>query len=185
MSERENEVEELVKSVKNGCYDRFDELIKSCVFIPKTALSFLPKLGYENDDLYQEAVIVLLRALHSYDPEKGAGFRTYSSLCIKNHFSSMIRSGNRLKNAAMLDYVPLDDTVMADYENPEELWIEKEADSDRIKSIIPKLSAFEKNVLSLYLKGISAKDISEKLGKTEKAVYNALQRVRQKLRPQN
>ena len=182
MPEREKDIEKLVISVKNGCYDSFDRLSELCIFIPKAALDFLPNLGFERDDLYQEAVIVLLRAIHSYDPEKGAGFRTYSSVCIKRHFLSMIRSGKRYRNAAMVDYLPLDETVIADCENPEEIWIEKENYSDRINNLFCGLSSLEKDVLTYYLKGISIKEISAKLSKSEKSVYNALQRIRKKLK---
>ena len=182
MPEREKDIEKLVISVKNGYYDSFDRLSELCIFIPKAALDFLPKLGFERDDLYQEAVIVLLRAIHSYDPEKGAGFRTYSSVCIKRHFLSMIRSGKRFKNAAMVDYLPLDESVIADCENPEEIWIEKENYSDRINDLLIGLSSLEKEVLTYYLKGISIKEISEKLFRSEKSVYNALQRIRKKFK---
>lgn len=182
MLECEKEVEELVISVKNGCYDRFDKLSKLCVFIPRSALDFLPKFGFEQDDLYQEAVIALLKAIHSYDPKKGAGFRTYSSICIRRHFLSAIRSANRYKNVAMVDYLPLDENVPSDFENPEEIWIEKESYFDSIGNLLSGLSALEKEVLTYYLKGISIKDISVKLSKNEKSVYNALRRIRQKLK---
>ena len=113
---------------------------------------------------------------------RAAGFRTYASVCIKNHIVSLLRNGQRAKHSALLDYVSIDEIDIESKNQPETDWIEKEAFFDIKKQIIKVLSGFELEALRLYLYGFSYKDIAEKLEKSEKSVSNALSRVRKKLR---
>ena len=101
---------------------------------------------------------------------------------VKNHIFSLLRSGQRPKNSAKIDYVPIEDVDIASKNEPEADWIEKEAFLGIKKRIFEILSKFELEVLQLYLGGFSYKAIGEKLGKSEKSVGNALSRVRKKLR---
>lgn len=179
MSENESNIEKIVADVKNGDYDRLDELIRLCVFVPKNALPVAQKLGFEFDDLRQEGVVALLYALHSYDSAFGAGFKTYSSLCIRRRFASVLRMTNSSKHLSMADYVSIDD----EYALPEEPdWMQKVELSDIKERLLRLLSKLEKDVFGLYLGGFSYREISAKLGKSEKAVGNALQRVKEKLK---
>ncbi len=182
MNKSERSIEVMAEEIRRGNYADFGKLLHLCAYIPKEALEEATKQGYEKEDVYQEAVIAFLHALHTYDETRGAGFRTYASACIKNHTVSLLRSGRRQKSAAMLDYVPIEEADLVFENDPEKDWIEKEELSDLKKRILSVLSDFEGAVLRLYLEGFSYKSIAEKLGKTEKSVGNALSRVRKKLR---
>ena len=185
MCKGEKSIEAMADDIRRGDYNDFGKLLRLCAYIPKETFAAALKLGYEKEDIYQESVIAFLRALHSYDKKGGAGFRTYASLCIKNHIASLLRGGNRIKNRAMLDYVPIEDIDIAFENGPEAEWIEKEAFIDMKKRITESLSGFELEVLKLYLGGLSYAKIGEKLGKTEKSVSNALSRARKKLQGKN
>ena len=182
MCKNKNSVEAMAEKIRSGDYNDFGKLLHLCAYIPKETFLAAEKLGYEKEDIYQESVVAFLHALHSYDEKNGAGFRTFASVCIKNHISSILRTGNRLKNIAMMDYIPIDDVDLASKSEPETDWIEKETFSNMKKRIFEVLSEFELEVLKLYLGGLSYKSIGEKLGKTEKSIGNALFRVRKKLR---
>lgn len=182
MNTSERSIEAMAEKIRRGDYNDFGKLLGLCAYIPKETLEEATKQGYEKEDVYQEAVIAFLRALHTYDENRGAGFRTYASVCIKNHIASLLRSGRRQKSAAMVDYVPIEEANLVSENDPETDWIEKEELSDLKKQILSVLSDFEANVLRLYLRGFSYKTIAEKLGKTEKSVGNALSRVKNKLR---
>lgn len=182
MCKNEESIESMAKKIRSGDYSDFGKLLHICAYIPKETFSAAEKLGYEKEDIYQESVVAFLHALHSYDEKKGANFRTFASVCIRNHFISILRSGRKPKNSAMVDYVPIDDVDLVSKNEPEEDWIEKEAFIDTKKRIFQILSEFENKVLQLYLGGFSYKAIGEKLGKTEKSVGNALSRIRKKLR---
>ena len=182
MCKNKNSIESMAEEIRNGKYDDFGKLLHLCAYIPKETFAMAEKLGYEKEDILQESVVAFIHALHSYEKEKGAGFKTYAYVCIKNHISSILRSGQRPKNCAMVDYVPLEDIDLVSKSEPEADWIEKEAFFDIKKRISEVLSEFELEVLRLYLGGFSYKSIGEKLGKTEKSVGNALSRVRKKLR---
>ena len=182
MCKNEESIESMAEKIRGGDYTDFGKLLHLCAYIPQKTFSDAEKIGYEKEDIYQESVVAFLRALHSYDEKKGAGFRTFASVCIKNHISSILRSGKRPKNSPMVDYVPIDDIDLASKNEPETDWIEKETFSNMKKRISKLLSEFELEVLRLYLGGFSYKAIGEKLGKTEKSVGNALSRIRKKIR---
>ena len=182
MCKNEESIESMAEKIRSGDYTDFGKLLHLCAYIPKETFSEAAKLGYEKEDICQESVLAFLHALHSYDEKKGAGFRTFAYVCIRNHLASILRSGRRSKNSAMVDYVPIDDIDLASESGPETDWIEKEAFIDMKKRIFQLLSEFETEVLRLYLGGLSYKTIGEKLGKTEKSVGNALSRIRKKLR---
>ena len=182
MCENKCTIEAMAEKIRGGDYSNFGKLLHLCAYIPKNVLAEAQKLGYETEDIYQESVVAFLHALHSYDEKNKAGFRTFASVCIKNHIFSILRTGQRPKNFAMVDYVPIEDLNLASKSEPETDWIEKEAFFSTKKRIFEVLSKFEQDVLRLYLGGFSYKTIGEKLGKSEKSIGNALSRVRKKLR---
>ena len=182
MSCIESDPEKLAAAVRDGDYSVFGELARLCVYLPESAVSLGNRLGLERDDLYQEALLALLHALHSYDPQKSS-FRTYSALCVKRQICSVLRSGFRQKNRALFNYVPFDDLDFISVDGPESDWILREELRDRREKAFSGLSPFENAVLGLYLGGLTYREIAEKLGKTEKSVGNALSRIRSKLRP--
>ncbi len=182
MCENKSSIEAMAEKIRGGDYNDFGKLLHLCAYIPKNVLAEAKKLGYENEDIYQESVVAFLHALHSYDEKKEASFRTFASVCIRNHIYSILQSGKKAKNFAMVDYVPIEDISLASEKEPETDWIEKETFFNMKKRIFEVLSKFELEVLRLYLGGFSYKEIGEKLYKSEKSIGNALSRVRKKLR---
>lgn len=131
----------------------------------------------EYDDLFQEGTLALYNAACTYDENKEASFKTYVSVCIDNRMLSVKR---REKNV----YLPGDDEVTAadDFSNPEDLVIARENIAVFYKQMKELLSEKEYNVLTLYLSGCSYDTIALELQLPRKAVDNALQRVRRKLK---
>ena len=97
-SEPVKEVNDEIRTLINEMFETMDaaegvglaapqvgKLLRLCAYIPKEAFSEAKKFGYEEEDILQESVLAFLRALNSYDEKKEAGFRTYASVCIKNH----------------------------------------------------------------------------------------------------
>ena len=174
--------EEFVSSARSGNAESLAALAAKCVYIPRRLAEVAAGLGMDMDDLRQEALIALMRALHSYSPEQGAGFTTYASVCIRRHLCSAIRAGFRQKNLPMVGYLPLDDGPSGAGVDPEALIIEKEDFMAAKEQIFGWLSLFEREMLGMYLCGLSYTEIAKKTGKTEKSVGNALARARRKLR---
>ena len=151
-------------------------------------------IGGEPDDVYQEGMIGLFKAIRDYSEEKGATFATFATLCIRNQIKTAINRSNRKKHSPLNEYVSIyageetgealayDLEADADRSNPEQMMIAKEhlqMFTEKIKSLVSEMEA---QVLELYLEGLSYGAIAEKLNIPEKSVDNALQRIRTKLK---
>ena len=150
--------------------------------------------GGDSDDLIQEGMIGLFKAIRDYSPDKAASFSTFASVCIRRQIQNAITNSNRKKHVPLNSYVSLymnseeGDNFMLEErlstsreEDPEKLLIAREQIEDRNARIKKELSKLEQQVLKLYLQGLSYEEIAEQLGKTEKSIDNALQRIRGKL----
>lgn len=141
--------------------------------------------GAEAEDLRQEAYLALLAAVRTYDPARGAQFRTYAASCVSNALKNVRAASLTKKSRALLNTVPLDevqDTLTEENEDPEGLYIGRET-AERLERLIDEtLSAYEKEVFSLYLNGCGYEQTATKLNATPKSVDNALQRARKKLK---
>ncbi len=136
--------------------------------------------GMEFDDAVQEGIIGLFSALRTFDEARGVSFPTYAGVCVQNAVASAVRASQRLKNAPLNEACPYFEVDSAP--SPEELLLQSERVSQTMHSIVTRLSPMEKRVLRLFLKGDSYADIARRLGVSEKAIDNAMQRVRLKLR---
>lgn len=131
----------------------------------------------DRDDLFQEGMLGLLSAVRSFSPERGASFRTYAAVCVNNRIVSALRGANGVQ------LVPLDDRVLPDAaQSPEEAQLLRDAYETLLQRMRDRLSATEQTVLHLFLNGLSYREIAEETGLPQKAVDNALQRARRKLR---
>ena len=137
-------------------------------------------LGFEFDDAVQEGIIGLFDAINSFDVDKSASFKTYASVCIKNSITQALRTATRKKHQPLNTYLPLDERQSV--VGPEQIAIEKENYATTICKINKDLSKFEKKVLRLFLQGNSYVEIAQKSICTIKAVDNALNRIRRKLK---
>ncbi|MBQ8413328.1 MAG: sigma-70 family RNA polymerase sigma factor, partial [Lachnospiraceae bacterium] len=150
-------------------------------------------IGAETEDLAQEGMIGLFKAVRDYESDKGASFLTFATMCVRNQIKTAITASNRKKHIPLNSYISIyaEDTEdgfplmeleadRSDY-NPEELVLAREQNSDLKNRIDSELSTYEKKVIDLYLDGLSYLDIADRLGKTEKSIDNALTRIRSKL----
>lgn len=150
-------------------------------------------VGGAPEDLIQEGMLGLLSAIRQYDPKQNAAFKTYAELCIKNRILSAVKTDSRLKHNPLNDGVPLDSLLSEESQipllaytelfrrTPEEQVLARENKMELQQSFKRCLSPMERNVLRLYLDGLSYQEIAEQTGKPIKAVDNAIQRIRRKL----
>lgn len=180
----DEELLERMRMGENGISDYLMEKYKSLV---RKKARTLYLMGGERDDLIQEGMIGLFRAVMDFQPDKGASFMTFAGLCIDRQLYNAVQSSQRQKNLPLNSYVSFSDEdenrlEQLWVENPESIVIERE-DVRAFKEEISKiLSPMEKKVLDAYLRGDSYEEIAGMLGKSQKSVDNALARVRGKIR---
>ena len=144
--------------------------------------------GLEQEDLVQEARIGLLKAVRSYDAAKGVPFTAYATLCMKRRLATVISVALGDRQRPLQDYLPLSESedLIAPgsgmLQDPEAQLILDEENLLQRRKIRSLLSGFEQKALNLYLAGDSYEAMAAKLHTSQKAVDNALQRVRRKLR---
>ena len=154
-------------------------------------------LGGDSEDLIQEGMIGLFKAVQDYDMGRDASFSTFAELCINRQMYTAVQAAKRKKHFPLNFYVSLDgeetgedregpglSELLADRTklNPEELFLDTERVAYLEKLIEEELSDFEKQVLDLYITGMSYSQIAKVLGRDEKATDNALQRLKSKIK---
>ena len=148
--------------------------------------------GGSGEDLIQEGMIGLLSAIRQFDPDNGSSFHYFAEYCIRKRLQSAIKSASRKKHLPLNDGLSLeqlsedsDSQLSATPEvfrhDPEDLVLARESKEELYDAFSRCLSKMENRVLSCYLDGYSYRDIAARLGKDEKAVDNAVQRIRRKL----
>ena len=180
---------ELIRRAKTG-----DEAALTLLIEQYASAVRLRAVGFANrpldaDDLFQEGMIALLKAVRHFREDQSTSFKTFAFICINNKLRSARKAHLRGKNAPLRDYVSLSDTqeaqqlLLADEgADPEKLVIAGEQVDVRRRQIDALLSPFEKQVLTCYLSSYSYEEMAKRLDSSAKAVDNALQRVRRKLR---
>lgn len=178
------------KQITDYIMDKYKNLVRS-----KAGSMFI--LGADRDDLIQEGMIGLFKAIRDYDCGRDASFFTFAELCISRQMYSAVQAAGRMKHIPLNSYISLYGggtgpgeeeengvlPVLADNGlNPEDLVIDKENVEYLEKQIEQELSAFEKQVLDLHLTGMSYSQIARVLGRDEKSTDNALQRIKGKIK---
>ncbi len=145
-------------------------------------------VGADSDDVIQEGMIGLYKAVLGYDGERDASFGTFASLCVRRQIVSAVRSASRLKNSPLNDYVslsPREDGEMMEETgvepDPADAVMQQESEHLMRDKLNRLLSEFEWQVLGLFLAGKTYREIGQAVGKDAKSVDNALRRIRQKL----
>lgn len=151
-------------------------------------------IGADHEDIVQEGMIGLYKAIRDFDTAKQTSFRVFSDLCIKRQIITAIKAATRQKHLPLNSYVSLNkpvygedderslmDVTEGNVTNPEELYINQEEMLSMQIMMEEALSGFERQVLSAYLDGKSYQEIAESIGSHVKAVDNALQRIKKKL----
>ena len=188
--------EQLLCDYKNGNQEIMDYLMvkyKSMVWKKARAMYLL---GGENEDLIQEGMIGLIKAVRDFDVTQKTSFSSFAELCVSRQMYSAIEASNRKKHLPLNSYVslyedseqvgegrslPLIDTIESSKENdPEVLYFGKEYTEAFAEQLKELLSPLENHVLYLHLMGTDYRTIAELLGKSPKSVDNALQRIKTK-----
>ncbi len=185
--------EDLIARIREDDTDAMDHLIDKYRNLVKRETREVYMIGADSEDLVQEGMIGLFKAIRDYTPDRNASFFTFAVICIKRQIYTAVTSSNRKKNAPLNNYISfyaddedgyskiIDSLVAEDESDPERTVILKERMGGLLERIDTALSAFEREVLKLYLDGWSYTEIAGKLSKPEKSIDNAIQRIRKKL----
>lgn len=179
---RELTDDELMERLRDGEADIMEYLLEKYKPLVKKQARTMYLIGGENDDLIQEGMIGLFKAIRNYRKEEESSFYTFAELCVTRQMYTAVQASNRMKHVPLNSYVSLDEEPdILSRLNPEELLIDQENLENRYDQIDKRLSAMEKLVLELYLEGKSYGQIAAIIGKNEKAVDNSIQRLKKKL----
>ena len=183
--------EQLIEKLREGDSGIIDYLMEKYKNTVRKEANAMYLLGGENDDLIQEGMIGLFKAVQDYDLKQGASFFSFAKLCITRQMYSAIEASRRKKHGPLNSYVSfyeqgedessLADTMVAGGEsNPEELFVSREYVRILQNRLEESLSDLENRVLYLHLMGTDYKTIARLLDKSPKTVDNALQRIKNK-----
>ncbi len=187
--------EVLIGQLRSGREEITDYIMEKYKNLVRKRANAMFLIGGDTDDLIQEGMIGLFKAIRDFKEDKDASFYHFADLCITRQIYHAVEASQRKKHLPLNSYISLntqmgqegEDTfldVLESFENanPEQLIIERE-DSRAIKERLKNdLSRFERQVIQLYLQGLSYRQIAQQLGKEPKAIDNALQRIRGKIK---
>ena len=193
MEYKEYSDEELIVLLRQGEDSIMDFLMNKYKPLVRKKTNALYLIGGENDDLIQEGMIGLFKAIRDFQVEKETSFYHFAEICITRQLYSAVEASNRKIHIPLNTYVSLfgdgtdqemelEDQLGSHQENPEKLVIEQEIWRDFYKKLFAGLSSMEQKVLGLYLEGSNYVQIAEIMGKEPKSIDNALQRIRQKIK---
>lgn len=189
-----NEDEKLLEEIKQGNNEALNELINKYKELVNMKIGKYFIIGAEKEDIYQEGMIGLYKAIKSFNPEKQNSFKTFANLCIERQLITAIKTSNRQKHMPLNSYLSLNATAYDEdndtslleifnsntVEDPLDTITKKEYYKTVENKIEENLSEFEKQVLHRYARGESYVTIAEKLDSPVKSVDNAIQRIRKK-----
>lgn len=196
----QNETDEmLLERLRDGERDITDYIMNKYKYLVRSKAKSMYILGADTEDLIQEGMIGLFKAIRDYDAGRDASFYTFAELCISRQMYTAVQASNRKKHMPLNTYISLYAASEPDGENrdgdefinflgfetqknPEQLLIDRENMLSLEQRIEEELSNFEKQVLDLYLIGMSYAQIARVLGRDEKSTDNALQRLKSKIR---
>ena len=192
--------EELIERLRDGEEPITEYIMNKYKNLVRSKAKSMYILGADSEDLIQEGMIGLFKALRDYDAGRDASFLTFAELCISRQMYTAVQASRRKKHIPLNTYVSLysdaaergegdgehmelvNAIVSQSGQNPEDTVIDRENLQVLEQIIDQELSSFEKQVLDLYLTGMSYVQIARVLGKDGKSADNALQRIKSKLR---
>ena len=189
--------EELLEAIKKDDKDALDFLICKYKDLVNSKVNKYFIIGAEKEDIIQEGMIGLFKAIQSFKSDKQNSFKTFANLCIERQLITAIKTSNRQKHMPLNSYLSLSasaynnedddsDSSMIEFfdshttEDPLETLTKKEYYQTVENAIDKSLSDFEKQVLRRFIKGESYVNIAESLNTPVKSVDNAIQRIRKK-----
>ena len=195
MEYRELSDVDIIKRIRQQDPDAMDYMLKKyCAMVRREARRFY-LIGADEEDLIQEGMIGLFKAIRDYDSSKDTEFSAFARICITRQLLSAMTASNRKKHTPLNSYISfyapvteenaqitVQETLEGQISNPEKMLLDQERLKEIWKQIDERLSPFERKVLDYYLQGDSYEEIAQKLSKTKKAVDNAVQRIRGKLK---
>lgn len=200
---QEQKIEDVVFAARMGDDDAMEYVLAKYKGLVRMLSRSLFLMDGDEDDLIQEGMIGLYKAVVGYEPNRGAAFETFAGQCINRQLYSAVKKSNRKKNIPLNSYVSIDSaeedlegsrgeplmvldkiSVKAQ-QNPEDIVIGREEAGSMERQLLSCLSEMERQVLSLFLKGMTYQEIAISLRKPPKAIDNALQRIKMKLRRLN
>lgn len=190
-----NNDEEILLEIKNGNDKALDYLISKYKSLVNNKVAKYYIIGAEKEDIVQEGLIGLFKAIKDYDNTKQNSFKSFASLCIERQIITAIKTSNRQKHLPLNSSLSLNNTISDsdnessfldiinahNVEDPLETITKKEYYTDIKEKLNASLSDFEKKVLYSYIEGNSYISIAEKLDMPVKSIDNAIQRIRKKL----
>lgn len=190
--------EELIDRLRDGETAVTDYIMDKYKNLVRKKAKSMYILGADNEDLIQEGMIGLFKAIRDYDCGRDASFYTFADLCVSRQMYTAVQASQRKKHGPLNSYVSLyersrergerEDSSLVDSMangnglNPEELFLDKERVAYLEEMIDKELSTFEKQVMDLYMTGMSYSEIAKVLGRDEKSTDNALQRTKSKIK---
>lgn len=176
--------EELIDMLRDGDDRIPDYLMNKYKNLVRGEAKSMYILGADEEDLIQEGMIGLYKAVRDYDAGRDSSFVTFARLCVSRQMYTAIRSAGRLKHAPLNSYISIyeDDFQKEGGTNPEEEFLDKEHLLYIEEAFSKELSNFEKQVLDLKLVGMDYKEIAAVLGRDSKSTDNALQRMKGKIK---
>lgn len=193
--------EELIERLRDGEEQIMEYLMDKYKNLVRSKAKSMYILGGDTQDLIQEGMIGLFKAVRDYDSGRDASFYTFAQLCVSRNIYSAVQKSGRKKHAPLNFYTSIyaseggkEDMGVSEYHsavelmadgevsNPEEILIGQENMEQLQKYIEEELSAFEIQVLELHITGMGYVEIAKVLGRDEKSTDNALQRIRTKLK---
>lgn len=173
--------EELCRLTAQGSREAEEVLVKRYLRMVRVCARPYFLAGGDSEDLIQEATFGLLKAIREFEPGHDAKFKTFAEVCIRNRIRSAVATASRSKHAPLNDSVPFESPMLGSGASPEELYISREEEAERLTTLARKLSPLEREIMALFLHGLSYREISEQVGRPAKSVDNAIQRIRRKV----
>ena len=187
--------EEIISYIKQGDEQALAYLLNKYRELVNIKISKFYMVGGERDDILQEGMIGLFKAIKNFDSEKQSSFKTFANICIERQLITAIKTSNRQKHIPLNSYISLNTSAYDNdeesaelidtfnshlIEDPLDTIMKKEYYEEVFNSLDKHLSKFERSVLNRFIKGESYVKIAEKLEAPVKSVDNAIQRIRKK-----
>ena len=185
--------EELIEQLRLGDTKIMDFILDKYKPLVRKKANAMYLIGGDTDDLIQEGMIGLFKAIRDFSKEKESSFYHFAELCISRQIYTAVEASNRKKHAPLNTYISLysgtneDGVVLADSlmagleENPEQMMIDQENMALFWEQLKECLSKLEREVLDYYLAGLNYQQIAEQMEKSPKSIDNALHRIKEKL----
>ena len=184
--------EELIVQLRDGDHAITDYIMEKYKNLVRSKAQSMYILGADREDLIQEGMIGLFKAVQDYDVDQEASFFSFARLCVTRQLYSAIEASNRKKHSPLNSYISLYeredgegsliDTMESEHEtNPEELLVSQEHAKSLEERLEKDLSELERRVLYLHLMGTDYKTIAKLLDRSPKTIDNALQRIKGKM----